>query len=311
FLPQVKLGLPGLKGRGEVNPNALAGTALLFAPLLCAFVFAPFKRASGLLLRALAGVASLLGALVILVAQSRTALVGAGLTLAVLALRMGDTPRARVRFGIGMLLAASAIAIATAAAVPDAVNAFASQTWSSAARRTDVWQQGLRYLAMSPLAGIGLNEFRNVYVLPEAYLQAQEYGWLLYTHGGAFDVAHAHNILLQTALDVGLVGFSAYLAITAIVLQRADRAARGPRSVAGVTSAGAGLALVAVHFFGVADAIAVGAKVGIFQWFAAGLVLAAWRLQGGGHGLPESRQAARGPGNVRERPPLPVLRHID
>jgi len=41
----------------------------------------------------------------------------------------------------------------------------------------------------------------------------------------------------------------------------------------------AGLSLLSVHIFGLLDAVALGTKVGILQWLACGLVLAAWRLQ--------------------------------
>jgi hypothetical protein len=62
-----------------------------------------------------------------------------------------------------------------------------------------------------------------------------------------------------------------------MLLLHANRAARFD-TVAGRIAAGAGFALVAVHLFGVGDAVALGAKVGAFQWFCAGLVLAAARV---------------------------------
>jgi hypothetical protein len=43
------------------------------------------------------------------------------------------------------------------------------------------------------------------------------------------------------------------------------------------------LSLVAVHCFGLTDAIALGAKVGVVQWYAAGLILATDRLSPTGH----------------------------
>ena len=41
-------------------------------------------------------------------------------------------------------------------------------------------------------------------------------------------------------------------------------------------AAGAALSLVAVHLFGLTDAIALGAKVGLFQWLCAGILIAEW-----------------------------------
>ena len=44
---------------------------------------------------------------------------------------------------------------------------------------------------------------------------------------------------------------------------------------------GSGLALVAVTLFGLADAVPLGAKIGILQWAAAGLILAAHHVHAG------------------------------
>ena len=85
--------------------------------------------------------------------------------------------------------------------------------------------------------------------------------------------------LLATALDLGLIGLFAYLSLMGYLLLRADEAARGPNALASRVAAGAGLALIGIHFFGVGDAVSLGAKVGLFQWLASGLILAAWQLQ--------------------------------
>ena len=98
----------------------------------------------------------------------------------------------------------------------------------------------------------------------------------------ADDIAHAHNILLQTALDIGLVGLAAYVGLLALLLVRADQAARGDNRFAARVAAGAGLSLIGVHLFGLGDAVSLGAKVGLFQWIAAGLVLGAAAVQARG-----------------------------
>ena len=134
---------------------------------------------------------------------------------------------------------------------------------SSALQRISIWRQGVDHLRESPWRGIGLNEFRYVYK----------------SAGSAADIAHAHNIFLQIALDLGLVGLSFYVALIGTLLYRAERAARGPDLLARRIACGAGLALTAVHVFGLGDAISLGAKVGLFQWLGAGLVLAASRIQ--------------------------------
>jgi hypothetical protein len=46
--------------------------------------------------------------------------------------------------------------------------------------------------------------------------------------------------------------------------------APGPSALARHVAAGAGLSIVGIHFFGLADAVALGAKVGLFQWISPG-----------------------------------------
>jgi hypothetical protein len=38
------------------------------------------------------------------------------------------------------------------------------------------------------------------------------------------------------------------------------------------------LALVSVHAYGLLDAVALGTKLGVFQWLSSGLILAAWQV---------------------------------
>ena len=94
-----------------------------------------------------------------------------------------------------------------------------------------------------------------------------------------YDVSHAHNVFLQTGLDVGLIGLCAYVWILAFLFVRADQASRGPSGLARGAAVGSALSLAAVHLFGLADAVPLGAKIGTFQWLAAGLALSSWRLQ--------------------------------
>lgn len=94
-----------------------------------------------------------------------------------------------------------------------------------------------------------------------------------------FDVAHAHNHLLQAALDLGLPGLISYLALWLIaggLLFQVVRQAADPED----QSLAAGLAggLTASFVFGLADAIALGAKIGLLFWITLALVAAAHRI---------------------------------
>ena len=264
WLPNVELGLPGLAD-DKVNPNALGGTALLVAPLGAALIFLRSQTlGAALAVRCLASLLSIMASFVILVTHSWNTWIAVGLALVVLILRL------RARWSWRLMAAGILITVLVAVAVSlwssdrTGFEGFVTNAGKSAYDRIEFWNQGIEQLKSSPWLGIGLNEFRRVYEPPVSW---------------DFDIAHVHNIFLQTALDLGLFGLMAYVGLVVMLLFRADQASRGPSSLAGRTAAGGGLSLVAVHVFGMGDAISLGAKVGVFQWLAAGLVLAAWQLQ--------------------------------
>lgn len=124
------------------------------------------------------------------------------------------------------------------------------------------WVTGLALFRESPLLGIGLNAFRYHFRPPtRAY------------SGPVTDFVHAHNQLVQWALDVGLFGLVPLLGLhvmPGVALRRSRRKAErldGPA----VGLAGAALALV---LFGAFDAIPLGAKVGIVWWMVWGAMFA-------------------------------------
>ena len=129
--------------------------------------------------------------------------------------------------------------------------------------RRDIWGAGLGALRESPWFGIGFNAFRHEIAVVQGRPR-----W-----------PHAHNILLQTMLDTGLFGALVYVVLLCTLLWGAYRVSRGTGSVRRLVAPGAALALIGIHVFGIVDAIALGAKVGMFQWFAAGLVVSAMRLE--------------------------------
>ncbi len=128
--------------------------------------------------------------------------------------------------------------------------------------RKELWPWAITAIGDFPFTGLGLGAFRHVIfrLYPVAL-------------AGGQDVGHAHNIFLQTALDVGLPGLVAYLAlllVAAAVGWRVARADVGLRAVALGLLAG----LFALHVFGLADALALGAKPGVVFWFVLGLLAA-------------------------------------
>ena len=263
-LPRADLRVPGLIVDRFVNRNAFGGTALLFVPVGFALILATAREyVWHRPLRWLGAAVALLGSVTLVYSQSRTALVAILVTVFVFVVLHRRTWWLKVMLPslLVVMLAHTLNGCRATTAAQD--QGLMVPALSSAAQRIPIWRQGVDHLRESPWRGIGLNEFRYVYK----------------SAGSAADIAHAHNIFLQTALDLGLVGLSFYVALIGTLLYRAERAARGPDLLARRIACGAGLALTAVHVFGLGDAISLGAKVGLFQWLGAGLVLAASRIQ--------------------------------
>ncbi|MEM7029531.1 MAG: O-antigen ligase family protein [Chloroflexota bacterium] len=123
--------------------------------------------------------------------------------------------------------------------------------------RLELWRAGLWGVADFPLTGMGLGTFREV--APIMYPL---------TIPPSVDVAHAHNQFLQIALDLGLLGLIAYLAMWLIIAALLFQVMCRPidpfiKSVAlGISSC-----FVGYFVYALADIVALGAKPGIFWWW--------------------------------------------
>jgi putative inorganic carbon (HCO3(-)) transporter len=140
---------------------------------------------------------------------------------------------------------------------------------SNVSSRVELWSRAIYGIQDFPLTGMGMNAFRKV--LPVLYP--------LFLISPDWDVAHAHNHLLQAALDLGLPGLVAYLSVWSLVgclLVTVYRQSRRPadRTMAG----GLGAGLIAHFAFSMTDAIPLGAKVGVLFWLALALSVALHRI---------------------------------
>lgn len=268
-IPMIVRGLPGAED--GFNPNAVAGALVLFLPLQLALLTpsclrwlrpSPDRRASGWLI-ASQGAVFVVTALAAVLMQSRGAWAGLGAAGFVLLAWMGRRMR-RVVLGAG----AFAILVGLAVGLDPARE---SGGWPSdqgianhVLLRAELWSNAVEAIRDAPLTGIGMNAFRAI----------QPARYALFPVASAPDIAHAHNHLLQAALDLGLPGLVSYLAIWVLagtLLVRAARQATDPalRLVSGGLAAG----LAAQFVFGLTDAIPLGAKVGACFWCALGLVV--------------------------------------
>jgi len=130
--------------------------------------------------------------------------------------------------------------------------------------RMELWSRAVYGIQDFPLTGMGMNTFRRMMpVLYPTFLTSPD-----------VDVAHAHNHLLQAALDLGIPGLVAYLAIWMVVAALLVMTYRrsGDR-VWRATAGGLGAGLIAHFTFGMTDAVALGAKAGIVFWLALALAV--------------------------------------
>ena len=254
----------------EVNQNALAALVLLVIPVAASCLWMrSVPRTQQYLLQALSALLCLGGAWILVVTRSRTALIAVWL-LMMLVLTI-SRKRSAWTLLIGCGTAATPLAgLVWLYLVPSERLAEAvGRVQYVLQDRVHILVFATKTLADNLWFGIGLNEFRHLYVSPD---------------GLENTTAHAHNVLLQVGLDVGLIGLIAYCCVVVLLLVHADRANRGQIAIARTVAAGSAFSLIAVHLFGLADAVSLGAKIGLLQWMAGGLILGSLRLQRGSAG---------------------------
>jgi O-antigen ligase len=252
-----------------VNPNALAAAALLVLPVgVAALMFARRDRVDWWTLLPAGLAVVVIGTLILVVTRSRTALIA--VWLIALGLLVQGMPSRWQRLIAGMVVLAPLVVLTARLSVVITVDQAyldAYNGWLSARGRTQILSQGLDRWKQSPWTGIGLNEFRHVYVPRPGDVPQEK------------DIAHSHNIFLQTALDIGVIGSAAYWGVLAFLWAGASQAARGTSAIGRAAAIGGAFCLITATLFGLTDAVPLGSKVGTFQWMACGLILAAWQIQ--------------------------------
>ncbi len=247
-----------------IHPNVMAGALALVLP--CALALPLFAWRSLRPWERVLTVAATVAVLAVLVlTKSRGGLLGVGATLLLLV-------TLRWRYG---WLAAPAAAVAGGLAVwrigiGRVVEVLsATQTLGGVDGRLEVWSRALYMIQDFPFTGIGMGTFRQVANVLYPFFLA----------GPDADVPHAHNLFLQVAVDLGLPGLVAWLAIFLLVCWSAWRVYRRGQSgrLPYMAGLGAGLlgAQVALAVHGLTDAVTWGTRPAVLVWAVWGLALAA------------------------------------
>lgn len=271
-LPNQLVALPGSSESG-VSGNQLAGTLLLFWALPIALAANWRNQSLGISLAALVITVSM--GILLLATQSRSGWLGGIALVGTFALTTFFTTTLRaVRLTIGfafVLLAMGTILLAT-----QLESTMLTRLWAEPPRdtaignlgtlafRQEVWQWAIVAIGDFPFTGTGLGTFRAVVhrlypiAIPVTY-----------------DIAHAHNMFLQVALDIGLIGLIAYLAILwnagwmCLQLMKRDPLQKA-------LGQGFLVSMVGFHVYGLGDALALGSKTHIIFWMLLGIVTGAF-----------------------------------
>jgi putative inorganic carbon (HCO3(-)) transporter len=286
FLPARFQGLPGAET--GFDPNEVAGTLVWVLPPALALTAAAARHA-GALRRAvgsagavglvlLLGGSACLSLLVLALSQSRGAALGLGL---VVLLMSAAALWRRRRLVVASATAGMIVCVLAVAAVgPREVLRLAAGLDSAGEQvasldtvegRLETWNRAIFGIQDFPVTGMGMNTFRLlVHLLYPMYIVAPD-----------VDIGHAHNLWLQAALDLGLPGLCAYAAMwlgaggmLVRVWRTGHRIRMDARSLSFARPLALGLAGgLAAHFvFGLADAVAIGAKPGMLWWSMLGLI---------------------------------------
>jgi putative inorganic carbon (HCO3(-)) transporter len=264
-------GVPGAPD--GFNPNPLCGTLILFVPLQVLLLAraghrwlaaSSWARMALLLFQA---ACLLFTAGAVLLVQSRGA--WAGVAAATVAVALWTTGNRRL-----WIAAASIVLVGALAFAPrlwrDVQGPSAPPSLASAiVLRVELWSKAAICIRDFPLAGMGMNMFRTR--MPVLYPV------FVYPHDA--DVVHAHNNLLQAAVDLGIPGLVAYVAIwigAMTVLVRVYR--RGAEAIHRTIALGLLTGLAAHFAFGMVDAIPLGAKVGVLFWVTLALAVGLARV---------------------------------
>jgi putative inorganic carbon (HCO3(-)) transporter len=241
------------------NANIVGGTLAMIFPLHLSLIMFHSKGLWKLLL----GLALPLVGGTLLLTQSRGAIAGVVLALLV----MGLWRSRWVLLSLPVLLTGIFWAVGHFGAPQVAEFLLVTNTTVTAAGRSELWQRAIYMLQDFPYTGIGLGTFSRV--MPVLYPT--------FLIGPDAVVPQAHNLFLQTGVDLGipgLVGFIAFLMAFSITAVQTVRMAKHTELEPLAIGLLCGFVVYLTH--GLVDAVTFSSKPGMVIWVTMGLTEALW-----------------------------------
>jgi putative inorganic carbon (HCO3(-)) transporter len=267
-LPDAFNSLPGAEG--GFNPNTVSGTLILFLPLQLCLLWGiltgtELSSAQRKWWTVGVGLSLIPITFVLLLAQSRAA--WAALIVGIVALIGIATKKAYLAVVLGMILAAVALVVIGPILAGNDLGIESGMTRSpeiSLHARAEIWSRGLWAIAEYPLTGNGMDVFRHA-------------AWTmypLYRLPYNQDLGHAHNILIQVALDLGIPGLVAYLAFLGTTLIVGWQSFHKSASqMSRMIALGGVVGLIAHGAWSLVDSLPLGARTSFLWWLMVALVL--------------------------------------
>lgn len=274
-------GLPGAEG--GIHPNELAGSLLWIIPVVIMTGFASFsnsdlvpdgingkkinsKRLSSW--RTYLFIIFIVDFIVLILTQSRGSILALIITALFLLIVFSSWRARRWIIGLavislfagGILIWKSGWTILESQVINSQFTDFSPFSIISLNWRLEIWSRALMIIKAVPLTGLGMNIFRHaVGVL-----------YPTFQFSAATDIAHAHNEVLQAALDLGIPGLIGFLGLyfveTGMLIQSIRRG-----DAARILAFGLLAGLFAHFLYGLTDAVALGAKPGFLFWWLLGI----------------------------------------
>ncbi len=250
-----------------VHPNILGGALALTLPVAVSLLAAPGSGPAARAKRAALAFASALMLTMLILSQSRGALIGFAAATIILALRWRPA-----RLAVpGFATVTMGLMVHRLGLVPLANALLMECRIRSVQERLEIWPRAIQMLREHPYTGIGLGTFQK--------MAPAMYPYLLVRPEAA--VPHAHNLFLQVGVDLGIPGLITFLALLMLsALMAWQVQARAEDST--LRSLGAGLLAshVALVIHGLVDAATWGptpSLPALGLWIIVGLTAAAWR----------------------------------
>jgi len=264
-LPHLMLSrLQPLSSPTGFDRNILGGTLAVLVPVALALLMADSSAVE----RLISGLSVVILGGVTILTQSRGALGGLGVSLLFMLVWVIWHHRS-LRYALiplGMIIAAAIYFTNTV----QLLEWLLSDTSMAMAGRVELWQRAIYILQDFPYTGLGPGTFSLV--VPVLYP--------LFLIGPDVQVPHAHNLYLQTGVDLGVSGLVVFIALIVICLMMSIRVIRrgpGRDSLMGLGLV-AGLLVYLVH--GLTDCVGFSTKPGTVVWAIIGLITALYHQSG-------------------------------